>query len=102
MGAFTRDSGRIIKWKEKESSNGLMDVATRESISTTRKKARAFFTGPTVANTMENGTMASSTEQEATQQPLARPNKARGRKESVQIGFDFWSCFFLNASCKNI
>jgi len=45
MVAFTRASGRIIKWRAKACSSGPMDADTRASTSTTRRKARESSTG---------------------------------------------------------
>ena len=41
----TGASGKIIKWKEVESSNGLTDADMRANTLTTRKKAMESFTG---------------------------------------------------------
>ena len=41
----TKESGRIIRWKDKASSSGPMAESTAENMSTTRKRAWEHSTG---------------------------------------------------------
>lgn len=41
----TKESGRIIRWKDKASSSGLMAESTTENMSMTKKKAWEPSTG---------------------------------------------------------
>ena len=62
----TKVIGRITKCMGKACSHGLMAVSTKVNIMMTRNKATVYLPGPTVANTMGNGSMVNSTVKEST------------------------------------
>jgi len=52
---FTKENGKITKWKVQEHLNGQMVVNTLVSTSTIKRRGRALSTGQTVVNTMASG-----------------------------------------------
>ncbi len=54
------ETGKIIKWRDAESSRGLTIGAMKASTSMTKRKGMAYSSGLTVGNTKENGRMGSS------------------------------------------
>ena len=61
MAVSSMENGKITRWRAVEFSTGLITEDMKENTSTTRRKAMASSTGPTVVSTMVSGLMASST-----------------------------------------
>jgi hypothetical protein len=66
MAESTRVNGSAIKCTVMASSPGLMDVGTKGNMSTTKRKATAYSSGPMVVSTMVSGSTVSSTERALT------------------------------------
>lgn len=74
----SKESGKIIKWKEEEFSLGPTTGDTRENISMTRKKVKASSSGPMEESMKESGRTESNMVSVSTLQPQARPEKDNG------------------------
>jgi len=61
---YIKESGQIIKWKEKVFSLGVMAVATSEAIKMIKNTEMVHSNGPTVASILENGFWENSTVRE--------------------------------------
>ena len=70
----------------KECSLGQMDVNTKETTSTIRKKAMVSSTGPTAESTTDTGEVESKKELAYTLMPKERSDTADGTTESGQSG----------------
>jgi hypothetical protein len=57
-----RESGKTIKWKEKEYLPGLTIEDMRETTTTIKRKDTEYFIGQMEESTRENGRMESNTE----------------------------------------
>jgi hypothetical protein len=82
MGAFTKDNGKIIKWKEKEYLLGLMDGSTRDNTKTIRNKDLEFSHSEMEEYTKGNGKMASSTGKASLKRKTSQ-DKAFGKMANV-------------------
>jgi hypothetical protein len=78
--------GEIIKWKEREPSNGLTEDATLVSSLMTRNTDLENITGPTNVFTKETGETANRMEMEPIPITRGLPSKEFGEKEKGQIG----------------
>jgi hypothetical protein len=61
---YIKESGQIIKWKEKVFSLGVMAAATSEAIKMIRNTETVHSNGPTVASISVNGFWENSTVKE--------------------------------------
>ena len=64
MGEYIKESGLIIKWKEKAFSLGVMAVVMSEAIKMIRNMVMAHLNGLMVASILVNGSWVNSMEKE--------------------------------------
>ena len=83
-----KDIGRITRWKEKESSNGLMEEFIKEITSTTRNMASVEFGGPTVESTKASGKVEFNTGKANTKEKTVPGKKADGNTANVYVDFE--------------
>ena len=82
-----KDTGKITRWKEKESSNGPTEEFTKEITSTTKNMALVEYGGPTAESTKANGKEEFNTAKANTKEKTAPGKKADGNTANVYADF---------------
>jgi hypothetical protein len=93
MAENTMVFGLITKWKVTEYLPGLMVVATKETMSTTKKKAKVYFSGQMEGNMKVGGRMVNNTELEPIPAQAEKLSKVNGK-----MGKDFNGCLLNDIS----
>merc|ERR1712051_113790 len=79
-------NGRTTKWTVKESSLGLTEGNTKDSMSTIKRRDMECLHGPMAASTMETGGMESSMAQAFITQAVGKLRRENGPTASVFAG----------------
>ena len=81
MAEFSKDNGKIIRWKVQEHSHGQMEDNIKENTEMIKKKEMVHFTGQMAENTKVIGQMVNSMVLEYTHQHQGKQRKDNGLKE---------------------
>lgn len=87
MAEFIQESGRITRWKDRATSNGLMADFIEENIAKIRRRVLVSFPGQMVEPMREIGKMGNSMEKEYLLHQKGHSREVFGRKEDAFDGF---------------
>jgi len=81
MEEYTKENGKITKWRAKENSPGLIIEIMRVSIKMIKNTVMVYFVGPMAENIREDGRMENSMVAAPTYPPTIKLVKENGMKE---------------------